>query len=86
MNFLPIGIYMATKIWMYITWFQYIQAYVSPQTTVFFMTASLGLWYNFIKVTLVMVLLLLLVMLMLMTLLLVVMVVVVLLHPSILGQ
>jgi len=49
MNFLPIGIYMSTKIWMYLTWFQYIQLYVSPQATIFFMTASLGLWYNFIK-------------------------------------
>jgi len=49
MNFLPLGIYMATKIWMYYTWIQYVSAFVAPLTTAFFMTSSLGLWYNFLK-------------------------------------
>jgi len=49
MNFLPLGIYLSTKFWMYYTWFAYVSVFVSPFATVFFMTSSVGLWYNFLK-------------------------------------
>jgi len=49
MNFLPLGIYFATKFWIYYTWFVYIQLFVSPMTTVFFVLGGTGLWYSFWK-------------------------------------
>ena len=49
MNFLPLGIYFATKICVYYTWFIYIQLYVSPLTTVTFVLGGTALWYCFWK-------------------------------------
>ena len=49
MNFLPLGIYFATKICVYYTWFLYIQLYVSPLTTVTFVLGGTALWYCFWK-------------------------------------
>jgi len=49
MNFLPLGIYMSTKLWIYYTWFAYVQMFVSPICTVIFVLGGTGLWYNFLK-------------------------------------
>ena len=49
MNFLPLGIYMSTKAWIYYTWFAYVTLVVSPLSTVAFVLSSTGLWYNFLK-------------------------------------
>lgn len=49
LNILPLGIYFSTKFWMYFTWVQYVQLFVSPMLTVLFFCASAGLWYNFLK-------------------------------------
>lgn len=49
MNFLPLGIYLSTKIWIYYTWFAYVQIFVSPITTIMYVLGGTGLWYNFIK-------------------------------------
>ena len=49
MNFLPLGIYMSTKAWIYYTWFAYVTLVVSPLATVAFVLSSTGLWYNFLK-------------------------------------
>ena len=49
MNFLPLGIYFATKFCVYYTWFIYIQLYVSPLTTVTFVLGGTALWYCFWK-------------------------------------
>jgi palmitoyltransferase len=49
MNFLPLGIYMSTKAWIYYTWFAYVTLVVSPLATVLFVLSSTGLWYNFLK-------------------------------------
>ena len=49
MNFLPLGIYFATKFCVYYTWFLYIQLYVSPLTTVTFVLGGSALWYCFWK-------------------------------------
>ena len=50
MSFLPLGIYLSTKLWIYYTWFSYITQVVSPLVTVLFVLASTGLWYNFLQV------------------------------------
>lgn len=49
MNFLPLGIYLSTKAWIYYTWFTYVTLVVSPLSTVIFVLSSTGLWYNFLK-------------------------------------
>lgn len=49
MNFLPLGIYLSTKGWIYYTWFAYVTLVVSPSATVMFVLGSTGLWYNFLK-------------------------------------
>jgi len=49
MNFLPLGIYLSTKMWIYYTWFAYVQMFVSPISTVLFVLGGTGLWYNFLK-------------------------------------
>jgi len=49
MNFLPLGIYMSTKLWMYYTWFAYIQMFVSPLCTVAFVLGGTGLWVSFLR-------------------------------------
>lgn len=49
MNFLPLGIYFATKFWVYYTWFAYIQVFMSPLNTVLYVLAGTGLCYSFYK-------------------------------------
>ena len=49
MNFLPLGIYFSTKAWVYYTWFMYIQMFVSPVATIFFVLGGTALWYCFFK-------------------------------------
>lgn len=49
LTLLPLSIYLATKMWFYITWLVYIAPSVSPLTTLTFLISSTGLWYFFIK-------------------------------------
>jgi palmitoyltransferase ZDHHC13/17 len=49
MSILPLSVYLATKIWFYVTWFTYIAAVVPFLTTVIFLFASGVLWYCFLK-------------------------------------
>jgi palmitoyltransferase ZDHHC13/17 len=49
LTLLPLSIYMATKIWFYITWFLYIAPIVSTSLTLMFVVSSAGLWYFFIN-------------------------------------
>lgn len=49
MSFLPLGVFFSTVFWMYYTWIQYVQLFISPVYTVSYFAASLGLWYNFLK-------------------------------------
>ena len=46
---MPISIYFGTKFWFYYTWLFYFVPVVSPLTTMLFLSASLLLWYNFLK-------------------------------------
>lgn len=49
MSLLPLSVYMATKLWFYITWFIYIMPTVSPLTTCAFLVCSSVLWICFLK-------------------------------------
>lgn len=49
LTLLPLSIYLATKIWFYITWFLYIAPIASMMSTVLFIVSSFGLWYFFLK-------------------------------------
>lgn len=49
MALLPLSIYMATKLWFYVTWIAYIADTVSAGTTMLFLASSGVLWYNFLK-------------------------------------
>ncbi|XP_049956340.1 palmitoyltransferase Hip14 [Schistocerca serialis cubense] len=49
MNLLPMSIYLATKFWMYVTWFVWIAPIVEVWITVLFVGSSLFLWYNFLR-------------------------------------
>jgi palmitoyltransferase ZDHHC13/17 len=49
LTLLPLSIYMATKLWFYITWLVYIAPVVSTVTTGLFLASSCGLWYFFLK-------------------------------------
>lgn len=49
MSLLPLSIYMATKLWFYVTWIAYIADTVSTTTTILFLISSGLLWYNFLK-------------------------------------
>ncbi|KAK9885661.1 hypothetical protein WA026_012424 [Henosepilachna vigintioctopunctata] len=49
MALLPINVYLATKAWMYFTWFIYIMPYVSVITNAIFLSTSGILWYFFLK-------------------------------------
>lgn len=49
MSLLPLSIYMATKLWFYVTWVAYIADTVSMGTTILFLASSGLLWYNFLK-------------------------------------
>lgn len=49
MTLLPLSVYMATKLWFYVTWLIYIAPHVSTITTILFLLSSLTLWYCFLK-------------------------------------
>ncbi|XP_044748593.1 palmitoyltransferase Hip14 isoform X2 [Coccinella septempunctata] len=49
MALLPVNIYLATKIWMYFTWFIYIMPFTSLITNLVFLLSSGLLWYFFLK-------------------------------------
>ncbi|XP_045480576.1 palmitoyltransferase Hip14 isoform X2 [Harmonia axyridis] len=49
MALLPVNIYLATKIWMYFTWFIYIMPFASLITNLVFLVSSGLLWYFFLK-------------------------------------
>jgi palmitoyltransferase ZDHHC13/17 len=49
MSLLPLSVYLATKLWFYVTWFTYIAAVVPFLTTTIFLLASGILWYCFLK-------------------------------------
>lgn len=49
MSLLPLSVYMATKVWFYVTWLFYIADSVSFLTTVVFFACSSLLWICFIK-------------------------------------
>lgn len=49
MVLLPLSIYLATKMWMYFTWFIYIMPYTSLLTNFVFLSSSGALWYCFLK-------------------------------------
>ncbi|KAF4521454.1 hypothetical protein B566_EDAN001751 [Ephemera danica] len=48
-NLLPMAIYLATKFWMYVTWFIWIAPHVSLLLTICFVLSSLVLWYSFLR-------------------------------------
>lgn len=49
MSLLPLSVYMATKLWFYVTWIGYISPTVSSLTTILFLLSSCILWYCFLK-------------------------------------
>lgn len=49
LTLLPLSIYIATKLWFYITWMIYIAPIVSSSTTILFLASSCGLWYFFLR-------------------------------------
>lgn len=49
MSLLPLSIYMATKLWFYVTWMTYIAPIVSVTTTFVFLGCSALLWICFWK-------------------------------------
>lgn len=49
MALLPLSIYMATKLWFYVTWIAYFMDTMSMGTTILFLASSGLLWYNFLK-------------------------------------
>lgn len=49
MTLLPVNIYLATKLWMYFTWFIYIMPYSGILTNLIFLASSVFLWYFFLK-------------------------------------
>lgn len=49
MSLLPLSVYMATKLWFYVTWLGYIAPTVSTFTTLLFLLSSCTLWYCFLK-------------------------------------
>lgn len=49
MALLPLSVYMATKLWFYVTWIMYIMDKVSFMTTVLFLASSGMLWVCFLK-------------------------------------
>lgn len=49
MTLLPLSVYLATKLWFYVTWFAYFADTMPFMTTVLFLASSSLLWYNFWK-------------------------------------
>ena len=48
-NVLPLSIYFANKLYFYVTWIYYVMPYLHSLTSVFFLSFSGLLWYNFLK-------------------------------------
>lgn len=49
MALLPLSIYLATKIWMYVTWIFYIMPHTPFLISAIFLSSSGLLWYCFLK-------------------------------------
>lgn len=49
MALLPLSIYLATKIWMYVTWIFYIMPHTPLLNSIIFLSSSGVLWYCFLK-------------------------------------
>lgn len=49
MTLLPLSVYMATKLWFYVTWMGYIAPVLPGITTILFLSSSCLLWYCFLK-------------------------------------
>lgn len=49
LTLLPLSIYLATKLWFYITWLVFFAPILSTFVTFSFLVSSLGLWYYFLK-------------------------------------
>ncbi|GLV35160.1 Huntingtin-interacting protein 14 [Carabus blaptoides fortunei] len=49
MALLPLSIYLATKLWMYVTWIVYIMPRISFFATLIFLSSSCALWFFFLK-------------------------------------
>ncbi|XP_075972291.1 palmitoyltransferase Hip14 [Anticarsia gemmatalis] len=48
-NIFPLSVYLATKIWFYITWVVFVMAAVGPGATLMFGLCSAALWYTFLR-------------------------------------
>ncbi|CAH2092312.1 unnamed protein product [Euphydryas editha] len=48
-NIFPLSVYLATKVWFYITWLAFIAPVVSGAATAGFLLSSLALWYTFLR-------------------------------------
>ncbi|XP_068627576.1 palmitoyltransferase Hip14 [Battus philenor] len=48
-NIFPLSVYLATKVWFYITWVVFIAPVVSGAATVGFFLFSVALWYTFLR-------------------------------------
>ncbi|CAB3221760.1 unnamed protein product [Arctia plantaginis] len=48
-NILPLSVYLATKMWFYITWAVFVASAVSVWATLLFVVSSGALWYTFIR-------------------------------------
>lgn len=51
LTLLPLSIYMATKLWFYVTWFAYIAPTLPALTSALFLLNSLLLWHCFLQST-----------------------------------
>ncbi|XP_050341961.1 palmitoyltransferase Hip14 [Nymphalis io] len=48
-NIFPLSVYLATKVWFYITWLAFVAPVVSGAATAGFLLSSLALWYTFLR-------------------------------------
>ncbi|XP_026765096.2 palmitoyltransferase Hip14 [Galleria mellonella] len=48
-NIFPLSVYLATKIWFYITWAVFVWSAVSGAATLGFLLSSAALWYTFLR-------------------------------------
>ncbi|XP_041973310.1 palmitoyltransferase Hip14 [Aricia agestis] len=48
-NIFPLSVYLATKVWFYITWMAFVAPAVSAAATAGFLLCSLALWYTFLR-------------------------------------
>lgn len=48
-NLLPLSVYLATKAWLYVTWFAFIAGTVSVAATLGYVCTSAALWWGFLR-------------------------------------